>query len=120
MNTTKWSDIKHKLPPSERERLKNEELKKFDSLGLRTVREARERTQTDVAEVLGLPQSSISDIERRDDLLLSTVIKYVRALGGELELRAVFKDGSFALRSDGSDPSAKNMGTKRTRHRNVA
>ena len=49
-------------------------------------------TQVQVAQTLGSSQANISKIERRDDLYLSTLSEYVEALGGRLELRAVFPD----------------------------
>jgi DNA-binding XRE family transcriptional regulator len=45
-------------------------------------------TQADLAEKLGITQSAISQIERGDDVKLSTLRAIVEALGGEMELRA--------------------------------
>ena len=50
-------------------------------------------TQTQLAAQLSLSQSRVSRIEREEDVQLSTLRRYVQALGGELELRAVFPDG---------------------------
>ncbi len=46
-----------------------------------------------LAEALDVAQSEISRIERRNDVLLSTLRRYVRALGGELEVIATFPAG---------------------------
>jgi PIN domain len=43
-----------------------------------------------LAETLGVNQSEVSTIEHRADLYLSTLSEYVEALGGKLEIRAVF------------------------------
>ena len=56
------------------------------------LRRARERTQVDVAKALGITQDSVSRLEQRSDLLLSTLRKYVEALGGSLSLIAEFPD----------------------------
>ena len=48
----------------------------------------RELTQVELAEKLGINQASVSAIENNSDLLLSTLAKYVRALGGDVEIRA--------------------------------
>ena len=45
-----------------------------------------------LAETLGVNQGEISKIEHRADLYLSTLAEYVEALGGRLEIRAVFAD----------------------------
>lgn len=54
------------------------------------VRQARSFTQADVAGAMGVGQENIAALERRDDPRLSTLIRYVQALGGELELVARF------------------------------
>ena len=48
-------------------------------------------TQAQVAELLEITQSAVSQLEQREDILLSTLAEYVAALGGELELVARFK-----------------------------
>lgn len=79
---------------------------------LRDLRKARERTQADVAEKLGINQENVSRIEKRADLLISTLSGYVAAMGGKLSLVAEFPDrppvtltGIAALR--GEDGSSK-------------
>lgn len=57
---------------------------------LKDLRQAVERTQQDLAASLGVGQETISRIERRSDLLLSTMRRYIEAMGGELELVARF------------------------------
>lgn len=65
---------------------------------LREMREARGRTQQQLAERLGSTQPEVSKLERRSDIRLSTLQAYVGALGGTLELRARFDDGDIDLR----------------------
>jgi transcriptional regulator with XRE-family HTH domain len=57
---------------------------------LKDLRKAAERTQEDLAARLGLGQDTVSRIERRSDILLSTLRRYVEAMGGELILVASF------------------------------
>ena len=57
---------------------------------LKDLRQAVERTQQDMAASLGVGQDTISRIERRSDMLLSTLRRYVEAMGGRLELVAQF------------------------------
>ena len=49
-------------------------------------------TQLQLGEVLGVHQSEVSKIEHRTDICVSTLVEYVEALGGHLELRAIFPD----------------------------
>ncbi len=59
---------------------------------LKDLRQAVERTQEELATSLGVGQDTISRIERRSDMLLSTLRRYVEAMGGKLELVAEFPD----------------------------
>jgi DNA-binding XRE family transcriptional regulator len=59
---------------------------------LQDVRKARELTQERMGELLGIRQDSISKLEKRTDLLLSTLRGYLNAMGGELELVVKFSD----------------------------
>ncbi len=49
-------------------------------------------TQVELGAALGVVQGEVSKIEHRSDLYLSTLVEYVEALGGRLEIRAVFPD----------------------------
>jgi len=57
---------------------------------LASLRHARGFSQADVARDLKTAQADVSKLERRGDPRLSTLIRYVAALGGELELVARF------------------------------
>lgn len=77
-----------------------------DVVELAQLREAADVTQVQLAERLGRNQSTVSRIERQDDLYLSTLREYVEALGGQLDLVARFQDGSeVRLAPRGSDVS---------------
>src|ERR1700722_12078157 len=72
-------------------------VRKYDRMGYAALRKARELTQVELAEKLGINQASVSAIENNSDLLLSTLAKYIRAMGGEIEIRAVFPEATFNL-----------------------
>ena len=84
----------------------------LEELSLAELRRARRRTQTAVAKSLQTTQSGVSRLEHQADLYLSTLRSYVEALGGRLEIRAVFPDaevpvtsfGDLAKRPDSSRP----------------
>jgi DNA-binding XRE family transcriptional regulator len=63
-----------------------------EEMTLRDMRKARALTQVRMAELLSIKQESISSLEKRSDLLLSTLRSYVEAMGGELTLTASFPD----------------------------
>ena len=64
-----------------------------EELSLHQLRKARELTQTKIAEELQIGQGDVSKLERRTDMYVSTLASYLRAIGAELEIRAVFPDG---------------------------
>lgn len=59
---------------------------------LRDLRQAAERTQEELAAALGVGQDTVSRLEQRSDMLLSTLKRYVEAMGGKLNLVAEFPD----------------------------
>ena len=63
-----------------------------EEIALRHLRRARDLTQQRMAELLRLDQGSVSKIESRSDMMLSTLRSYVEAMGGSLRLIAEFPD----------------------------
>jgi DNA-binding XRE family transcriptional regulator len=61
-----------------------------EELTLQDLRQAQHLTQERMAELLGVEQENVSRLERRADLLLSTLMSYVAAMGGKLRLVAEF------------------------------
>ena len=69
-------------------------------IALHELREKRGVTQTAMAEKLSVSRPRVHTIERAgEDLRLSTMERYVNALGGELKLVAVFEDDEIQLLS---------------------
>lgn len=63
-----------------------------EELVLQELRKAMKMTQEDLASALNMKQGNLSRLEKRSDLMLSTLRKYVEAVGGELELKVKFPD----------------------------
>ena len=59
-------------------------------LTLQELRKAKELTQVQLAETLGIQQATVAKYERQSDLLLSTLRSYVAAMGGDLKLMVEF------------------------------
>ena len=72
------------------------------------LRTARELTQERLAETLGIKQATVSKIERQSDMYVSTLTKFIEAMGGTLEIRACFPEGSVRIKqfSDARSPGA--------------
>lgn len=102
MKTHRWEDIKAKgRTPQQLAALDRRVERKLLELDLRAIRELTGRTQEDVASAAEIEQSEVSRLERRQDCRLSTLRRYVQALGGELEVIANFGDRRVRLRAVG-------------------
>ena len=85
------AQMKAKLTPSQRAAVaKRVRVLELEEMSLADVRKAQNLTQAELAKKLGLRQATISEVESRSDLYMSTLRKHVEALGGALELVAVF------------------------------
>jgi transcriptional regulator with XRE-family HTH domain len=63
-----------------------------EELTLRDLRKAHSLTQAQISQALNMTQDGVSRLERRSDLLLSTLRSYVEAMGGKLKISAEFPD----------------------------
>ena len=92
---TNVEDIIKKLPPAQRKKVEARAAELIaEEMTLRELRHARKLTQVKMAKKLGVSQDSISRLEKRSDLLLSTLRKTIEAMGGRLSLVAEFPDRS--------------------------
>ena len=80
-----------------------------EEMTLRELRRARKLTQVRVARTLGVTQDSVSRLEKRSDLLLSTLRKTVEAMGGTLSLVAEFPDRPPVLLSGIADDETRGL-----------
>lgn len=67
------------------------------SMPLDALRDSRRLTQVKMAQLLNVSQGAVSKVERRTDMFVSTLRNYVRAVGGDLEIRAVFPEGHIVI-----------------------
>ena len=65
---------------------------------LRGLRERAGKTQGEMARKVSMTQPQLSRLEARHDHLISTLRRYVRALGGEIEVVARVKGARVVLR----------------------
>lgn len=98
------NDIIKRLSPAERKKVEDRAAEIIaEEMSLRELRKARRLTQARVAKTLGITQDSVSRLERRSDLLLSTLRKTVKAMGGDVRIVAEFPDRAPVVLSDLSE-----------------
>ena len=66
-------------------------------MALHELRQAREQSQEDLARELGVGQPAVAKLERRTDMYVSNLRRYIEALGGSLEITARFPEGSVSI-----------------------
>src|SRR5271170_1860615 len=88
---------------------------------LQELRRARKLTQVRMAKVLRITQDGVSRLERRTDLLLSTLRKSVEAMGGSLSLVAKFPDREpVTISGIASVETSSRQSSRRANHRTSA
>jgi hypothetical protein len=89
--------LKNKMSPASRQRARELSKKYRADMALDELREAREMTQQHLSRLLGVNQAAVSKMERRADMYISTLQDFVRAMGGELIIRARFPEGEVQI-----------------------
>ncbi|HEX2079941.1 MAG TPA: XRE family transcriptional regulator [Longimicrobium sp.] len=106
----KFSDLVARMTPESRVRSHALAEQMMREMPLVELRQARNFTQAELAEALGTTQASVSKLERRSDMYLSTLRRLVEAMGGELEITARFPDGAIRLgQLEVSDPEPASL-----------
>ena len=91
-------DFVAKLPKKEQKAIKKRTAELIaEEATLRQLREARERSQVEMAEKLHINQAGVSKLERRTDMYLSTLRSFIEAMGGKLEIVARFPNQAVRI-----------------------
>src|SRR4051794_27255036 len=73
------------------------------------IRQARNVTQGSIATCLGISQSGVSKLEAQDNVNLNTLNRYVAAMGGRIEIRAIFDNEEIAMKVRSADDFSTRM-----------
>jgi DNA-binding XRE family transcriptional regulator len=109
----KLDEVMAALPKERQQRV---EARAMELATLKDLRQAALQTQEQMAAALGVGQDTISRLEKRSDMLLSTLRHYVESMGGKLELVAQFPNRPpVVIEHLGveSSPRRKAAGTRR-------
>lgn len=101
----KFEELRQQMSPERRARSRRRAEEMLAELRLRELRAACDLTQEQLAERLQVDQPNVSRLERRSDVHVSTLADYIAALGGRLEILAVFPEGTVRIAQfgDGDD-----------------
>ena len=93
----KFSELRAKMSPEAQARSAARAEATLVEMQLQQLRKSRDVTQVGLAKVMKVEQAAVSKLERREDMYVSTLRDYVKALGGELKLVASFPDADIQL-----------------------
>lgn len=97
MPTRNFRELLEAMPADRQKRIESRFQKSRAAMPLDQLRKAQEMTQLELAKILGVNQGEISKIEHRSDICISTLSEYIEAMGGRLEIRAIFKDREIRI-----------------------
>ncbi len=87
------SELRKKISPEVQAAARAKAVGIVAEMSLAETRKLRGHSQAIVAQLLGIAQPNVSQIEKRPDTMISTLSAYIEALGGSLEIHAKFPDG---------------------------
>jgi DNA-binding XRE family transcriptional regulator len=93
----KFSELRDKMSSESRARANALAEQLRAEYPLHELRRARGLSQECIAKTLNVSQANVSKIEKRTDMYISTLRSHIRAMGGELEIRAKFADGEVLI-----------------------
>ncbi len=92
-----FKNLKEKLSPERQKRVAKRIKSAMAEMPLAELRQARKITQQQIAATLKIKQASVSKMESQTDMYISTMRKYIQAMGGELEIIAKFPEGNVKV-----------------------
>jgi transcriptional regulator with XRE-family HTH domain len=93
----KWRDIRGSFSPEEEAEIERDVENAAAVMTLYQLREARSLTQVSLAKVLEVNQGAVSRMEKRTDMYVSTLRNFIQAMGGRLQVKAIFPEGEVEI-----------------------
>jgi DNA-binding transcriptional regulator YiaG len=94
-----FNKLKKSMSAQSQERIKKKIKQLQQDMALAEVRKAMSLTQVDLAEMLHIKQAAVARLENRTDMYISSLRKYITALGGELDIVARFPEGDVHIQN---------------------
>jgi transcriptional regulator with XRE-family HTH domain len=94
-----FNELRRAMSPERRRMNEEATAEMLSTLTLEELRQARSHTQQELARVLHVGQPAVAKMERRADMYVSNLRRYVEALGGTLEITARFPDGTVSIKN---------------------
>ncbi len=92
-----FNELKEKMSPQRREKIEDRAQTILISMALQELRQTRDLTQQDLANILEVNQAALSKMENQTDIRVSTLRKLLSAMGGSLKIVAEFPEGEIVI-----------------------
>jgi DNA-binding XRE family transcriptional regulator len=94
-----FAELRARLSPEARAKAEAEAQLLGAEMDLAEVRRALKLSQEEIGQTLQIQQGSVAKIEKRADMYVSTLRRFIEAMGGELEIVARFPDHAVKIRN---------------------
>ena len=98
-----FETLRARMSPERRARNAEASDALIHAVTLAELRSIRQQSQKDVAAEMRVLQPAVAKLERRGDMCVSNLMRYIEALGGTLEMKAHFPDASLTVRLEHGD-----------------
>ena len=95
--TRKWKEIRGTFSQEQEAEIEQRIQEAAGVMTLHQLREARSLTQVSLAKVLNVNQGAVSRMEKRTDMYVSTLRNFIQAMGGQLQVKAIFPEGEVQI-----------------------
>ena len=92
-----FRNLVKKMSPESQKRIKASTAKMYSEMALQELRQALQLTQQQLAENLQMNQAAVSKVEHQSDMYISTLRRFLAAMGGELRIVAHFPQGDVMI-----------------------
>jgi DNA-binding transcriptional regulator YiaG len=103
----RFADLRKRMTEEARGKAEAEAMRLDEEMDLADVRRALKLSQDEIAQMLQIGQSSVAKLEKRADMYVGTLRRFIEAMGGQLEITAKFHGHSVKIRNF-SDLSSDN------------
>src|SRR5579884_2799973 len=93
----KFSELRNKMSPESRAHMEARHKELLKEMPHQELRNARRLTQAQLASAMNMSQAAVSKLESNTDMYISTLKHFLEAMGGDLDIRAVFPDGEVKI-----------------------
>jgi predicted XRE-type DNA-binding protein len=96
-----FTELTKGFTPARRARAAAKAAALREEMTLEELRKARDLSQEEIAQALAVGQPAVAKLEKRADMHVSNLRRYIEALGGKLEITARFPDASVVINNVG-------------------